>query len=61
MIDSVVYFAQKLFHNFLVIGMPGNYFKRKTKYTQRNLDEALANIENKNVSYCGTAEVYGIS
>ena len=54
MIDSVVYFAQKLFHTFLVIGMPGNYFKRKTKYTQ-------GNIENKNVSYCGTAEVYGIS
>ena len=38
--------------------MPGNYFKTKIHYTQEKLDEALANIRNKNMIYPKAAEVY---
>lgn len=58
MIDSMTYFALKLFHTSLVISMPGNYFKTKIHYTQEKLDEALANIRNKNMIYPKAAEVY---
>ena len=40
--------------------MPGNRLKRKLNYTQEQLDEALANISNKNMNYRQAAEVYGI-
>ena len=49
MIDSMTYFSLKLFHTSLVISMPGNYFKTKIHYTQEKLDNALANIRNKNM------------
>ena len=40
--------------------MPGNHLKRKLNYTQEKLDEALANISNRNMNYRQAAEVYDI-